>query len=269
VRKEQKTKVEELFDYKTIHDDEFYEEYVEKFEQNKKNKWFYRFVKRFFDLILSFLMLIVFSPLFLIIAVAIKCDSKGKVVFSQKRVGKNGKEFTCYKFRSMITEAPKNCATSCLDNPNQYLTKVGRILRKLSLDELPQLWCVFIGTMSFVGYRPLVLTEKKCNILREKLGVFALKPGITGFAQVHGRDDVYYKNKALLDAEYVKRASLFFDLKILLKTVVVVLKKEGNDANKENEMKLERNVKENNETSMEDISKTVLLSNTKDCDKAG
>ena len=147
-------------------------------------------------------------------------------------MGKDGKVFTCYKFRSMKTDTPRDTATSLLTNPGQYLTRVGRVLRKLSLDELPQLWCVLIGTMSVIGYRPLVLTEAKCNEMRRRLGVFEMRPGISGYAQVQGRDDVYYKNKAILDAEYVKNASLGFDIKILFKTVAVVLKREGNDSEK-------------------------------------
>ncbi len=225
-------KQEVLFDHTVIHEDAFYDEYVKNFKQNNKKRKAYRFFKRICDLFFAFLFLIIFSPAMLIIAIAIKCDSKGPIIFKQERVGQNGKIFKCYKFRSMKIEAPKNCATSCLQSPERYWTKVGKVLRKLSLDELPQLWCIFIGKMSFVGYRPLILSEKKCNDLRDKLGVFTLKPGITGFAQVHGRDDVYYKNKALLDAEYVKRANLFFDAKLLFQTVGVVLRKEGNDANK-------------------------------------
>ena len=130
----------------------------------------------------------------------------------------------------MKIDTPKNCATSLLANPEQYYTRVGKLLRKLSLDELPQIWCVFIGTMSFIGYRPLVVTEEKCNAMRDKLGVFELRPGISGYAQVIGRDDVYYKNKAVLDSIYVKRASLLFDLKLVFMTVGTVISRKGNDA---------------------------------------
>ncbi len=223
---------EESFDFTKIHSDEYYEQFIQNFVPNNKNRWFYRFIKRCFDFIVSLIALIVFIPFFIIIAIAIKCDSKGKVIFSQKRIGKNGKPFNCYKFRSMRVDAPKECATSLLDHSEQYQTKVGRFLRKLSLDELPQLWCVLIGKMSIIGYRPLILSEAKCNAMREKLGVFKLKPGISGYAQVHGRDDLYYKNKAVLDAEYVKQASLWFDIKLLFQTVGVVLRREGNSDSK-------------------------------------
>lgn len=223
--------VGEPFDHTINHSDTYYEQYIENFVPNKKKRLFYRFVKRNFDIAVSLLMLIAFSPIMLIVAIAIKCDSKGSVIFKQKRMGRNGKTFYCYKFRSMRTDAPSDCATSRLENPAQYQTRLGRILRKTSLDELPQLWCVFVGSMSIIGYRPLVLTEEKCNEMRRRLNVFSVKPGVSGYAQVHGRDDVYYKNKAILDAEYVKKASLWLDLKLMFQTVAVVLKREGNRDN--------------------------------------
>ena len=221
----------EPFDHTVEHSDEYYEQYIANFVPNTKKRWGYRFVKRGLDIIVSLLMLIVLSPVMLVIAIAIKCDSKGCVIFRQKRMGRNGKTFYCYKFRSMKIDAPKECPTSCLKNPEQYQTRVGRILRKLSLDELPQLWCVLIGTMSIIGYRPLVLTEEKCNEMRRRLSVFSLRPGISGYAQVLGRDEVYYKNKAVLDAEYVKNASLWFDIKLMFQTVAIVLKRDGNHDN--------------------------------------
>ena len=208
--------------------DEFYETFISNFEANTKRRLLYRFLKRFFDIIVSAFLLVILFPIMLILAVAIKCDSKGPAIFKQYRMGKGGKTFRCYKFRSMRIDAPKDCATSRLEHSEQYQTKVGRVLRRLSLDELPQLWCVLIGTMSFIGYRPLVLSEENCNEMRKRLGVFAMRPGISGYAQVRGRDDVYYKNKAIMDAYYVKNASLKFDLKLLLQTVAVVLKRDGN-----------------------------------------
>ena len=218
----------EPFDHTIEHSDTYYEQYIQNFVPNEKKRLFYRFVKRSFDIIVSFLLLVLLSPIMLIIAIAIKCDSKGSVIFKQQRMGRNGKTFYCYKFRSMRIDAPHDCATSLLENPEQYQTRVGRFLRKTSLDELPQIWCVFIGTMSFIGYRPLVLTEEKCNEMRRRLGVFAARPGISGYAQVQGRDDVYYKNKAILDAEYVKKASLWLDLKLMFQTVAVVFNRDGN-----------------------------------------
>ena len=220
------------FDYKTQYPDEYYEEYIVNFVVNKNKKLLYRFMKRAFDIVASFFAMLFLALPMLIIAIAIKLDSKGPVIFKQKRVGRDGKEFNCYKFRSMSTSAPHDTATSVLENPEQYITKVGRFLRKFSLDELPQLFCCFIGTMSVIGYRPLVLTEEKCNKMRMRLGVFEMRPGISGYAQVYGRDDVYYKNKALMDAEYVKKASLILDIKLILKTVVIVISRKGNDSEK-------------------------------------
>lgn len=217
------------FDHTVVHDDEFYEEYITCFVPNTKSKLGYRIVKRCFDIAVSLVLLILLLPVLLVIGIAVKCDSKGPVFLRQKRMGKDGKVFLCYKFRSMTLDAPQNCATSCLENPEQYLTRVGAFLRKSSLDELPQLWCVLIGTMSIVGYRPLVLTEENCNEMRRRLHVFSMRPGISGYAQVLGRDEVYYKNKAILDAEYVKHASLWFDLKLMYQTVAVVLKRSGNN----------------------------------------
>lgn len=223
---------DEKFDYTVKYSDEYYDLYIKNFVPNQKKRLGYRFCKRMFDILVSLFGLLVASPFMLIIAIAVKLDSKGPIIFKQERMGKDGKPFHCYKFRSMKVDAPKNCATSVLGDPTQYLTRTGRVLRKLSLDELPQLFCCLIGTMSIIGPRPLVLTENNCNDMRMKLGVFAMRPGISGYAQVLGRDDVYYKNKAILDAEYVKNASLLFDLKLIFKTVQVVIKRDGNDAEK-------------------------------------
>ena len=219
----------DAFDHTIEHSDSYYEQYMDSFIPNTQKRLFYRFVKRSFDIVASSLMLLLLWPVLLVIAVAIKCDSKGPVIFKQKRVGRHGKVFNCYKFRSMRIDAPSECATSLLENPAQYQTKVGHVLRKTSLDELPQLWCVLLGNMSFIGYRPLILAEQKCNAMRERLGVFEARPGISGYSQVHGRDAVYYKNKAILDAEYVKRASLWLDLKLCFQTVGIVLRRDGND----------------------------------------
>ena len=222
----------EPFDHKVKHSDAYYEQYVENFEPNKKKRLWYRFVKRFFDIVVSLFLLIVLFPFMLIMAVVIRIDSKGNAIFRQKRVGKNGKPFYCYKFRTMSVDAPRDCATSCFVNSEQYITRVGRVLRRFSLDELPQLWCVLRGSMSIIGYRPLVLTEEKCNDMRRRLNVFSVRPGISGYAQVNGRDDLYYKNKAILDAEYVKKASLRLDIKLIFQTLVVVWKREGNNIGK-------------------------------------
>jgi len=228
---EQRKSADGVFDYRVEYPAEYYEAYISSFEESKKKKLVYRFVKRSFDIVASLLGLIIALPIFLVIAIAIKIDSRGPVIFKQKRMGKDEKVFNCLKFRSMKIETPHDCPTADLKNPELHYTKVGKLIRKLSLDELPQLWCVFVGKMSFIGYRPLVLSEE-CNEMRARLGVFKMRPGISGYAQVHGRDDLYYKNKAILDAIYVKNASLWFDIKLFFKTVWVVLKREGNDAEK-------------------------------------
>ena len=225
----------EPFDPAKEYSDEYYESYILNFTPNTKKRYFYRFVKRAFDVVAAFFALILVSPVLLITAIAIKLESKGPIIFKQKRVGKDGKEFNCLKFRSMKIDTPKDVPTSLLSHPEAHYTKVGRFIRKLSIDELPQFWCVLTGRMSFIGYRPLVLTEEKCNNMRARLGVFAMRPGISGYAQVHGRDDVYYKNKALLDATYVKNASLWLDLKLIFQTVWVVFRRKGNDAAKKSE----------------------------------
>lgn len=217
----------EKMDYACKYSDTFYLNYIEYFVANPKKRRGFRFIKRFGDILASGLALLLLWPLMLVIAIAIKCDSRGSVIFRQKRVGRNGKLFNCLKFRSMRTDAPKNAPTSLLESPEQYYTRVGKFLRKTSLDELPQLWCVFIGKMSVIGYRPLVPNEEKANDMRARLGVFAMRPGISGLAQVRGRDEVYYKNKAILDAEYVKKATVWLDIKLLFKTVAVVLKRKG------------------------------------------
>ena len=223
----------EPFDHTVKHSKEYYLQYIEHFEPNKKRRYLYRFIKRAFDIIASFAALVLLSPLMLVLAIAIRRDSEGGAIFKQKRIGKNGKEFWCYKFRTMKVDAPHDCATSQLEHPEQYRTRFGCFLRRTSLEELPQLWCVFIGTMSVIGYRPLIPGEKKCNEMRRQLHVFTMKPGISGYAQVHGRDNVYYKNKAILDAEYVKKATLWLDLKLIFQTIAVILKKEGNQDGEE------------------------------------
>ncbi len=217
------------FDWTVQYCDEFYEQYIQSFQQNKKRRLFFRFVKRAFDFFVSLFCLILFSPIMLIVAIAIKLDSRGPIVFKQQRVGKNGKPFNCYKFRSMKVSTPRNMPTSQMAKPEMYVTRVGWVLRKLSLDELPQLFCCLVGTMSFIGPRPLVLNEVKCHDMRERLGVYRMRPGISGYAQVNGRDDVYYKNKAIMDAQYVRDASLWMDFKLLFLTVAVVFKRKGNN----------------------------------------
>ena len=222
IKQEIRDEGEIQIDYRKKYSDEFYDIYIEKFEQNQKKRLFMCFVKRSFDIFTSFIAILLLLLPFAVIAIIIKADSKGPVFFKNRRVGKNGKIFTCLKFRSMTTEAPAEVATS-YGTTDGYITKFGKFLRKTSIDELPQLFNVFIGQMSIIGYRPLVPTEVRCNEMRQKMGVFSMRPGISGYAQVKGRDDVYYKNKAIMDAYYVKHANLWLDLKLIFSSVKVAL----------------------------------------------
>lgn len=197
-----------------------------------KMKWHqkvYYFLKSLFDVLIAFFVLVILLPLFIVVAIAIKIDSKGPVFFVFNRVGKNGKEFKCYKFRSMSVLAKPDSA-SCDFAQVSQITKVGKFLRKTSIDELPQLINVLFGQMNLIGYRPVISKEIELNNLREKYNVFQLKPGITGWAQVNGRDLLGNnpEQKVLLDAYYVKNLSFFLDVKIFFKTIKVVLKCDGN-----------------------------------------
>lgn len=183
-------------------------------------------MKRVFDFILSLLMLIVLSPLLLILALLVRLDSPGSAIFKQKRLGKGGQEFTLYKFRTMRVDCP-DTPTNGLKNRDSYITRVGRFLRTTSLDELPQLFNIFRGDMSFVGPRPVIAEEKELVEERKERDVYKVKPGVTGLAQIHGRDHVPPEQKARLDARYVHKHSLWLDIKIIFRTAVVVLKRDG------------------------------------------
>lgn len=183
-------------------------------------------MKRFFDFTVSLLLIIILSPLFVLIGLIVLIDDGGPIVFKQYRVKKDNKLFYIYKFRTMKNNT-RNTATSDLTEAEFQITKSGRFLRKTSLDELPQLFNVLIGDMSFVGPRPLIPEEKEIRNLRRDYGVFSVRPGITGWAQVNGRDMLTDEEKALFDKEYVEKQSLLFDIKIMIKTVAVVLKREN------------------------------------------
>lgn len=155
-------------------------------------------------------------------------DSKGPIIFVQNRIGKNQKPFKIYKFRTMKTETPNNVPTHKLDNPKIYLTRFGKFLRKTSLDELPQLFNILFGKMAFIGPRPALWNQHDLIQLREDHKIHEVKPGITGWAQVLGRDELPIEEKVKLDLFYVQHLSFYLDLKILLKTILVVLKKQGN-----------------------------------------
>ena len=183
-------------------------------------------MKRIFDFTVSLLLIILLSPVFLVVALIVLIDSGYPVIFKQYRVGKGNKLFYIYKFRTMRVNT-RNAATDDLDEAEQAITKSGRILRKTSLDELPQLFNVLTGKMSFVGPRPLIPEEKEIRRIRKEYNVYSVRPGITGLAQVNGRDMLTAEEKALFDKEYVEKQSFMLDMKILFKTVLVVLKREN------------------------------------------
>ena len=187
----------------------------------------YLVIKRIIDIIFSVLGLIILIPVFLIISIAIKIESKGPIIFKQKRIGKRKKYFTIYKFRTMRSDTPKDMPTHMLKNANGCITKVGNILRKTSLDELPQLVNILKGDMSIIGPRPALWNQDDLVEERDKYHANNIRPGLTGWAQVNGRDELEIPVKAKYDGEYVKNISLMFDIKIFFKTVINVFKHEG------------------------------------------
>ena len=187
----------------------------------------YMFIKRGLDVCLSLILLVLLSPAFVIIAVVIRYDSCGKALFRQVRSGKNGKPFVIFKFRTMFIKSPQNVATVRLPTPHRYITPVGRFLRQTSLDELPQLFNVLKGDMSFVGPRPVILSEKSLLALRHRWGADKVRPGITGLAQIRGRDTLPPATKARYDAEYARNCSFWLDFYIIMSTIKCVLRREG------------------------------------------
>lgn len=183
-------------------------------------------LKRFFDIILSSIAIVIFLIPMLIISIVIKKTSVGPVLFKQKRVGINGTHFEIYKFRTMRTDTP-NISTEALGDPSSYITPVGKLLRKTSLDELPQLFNIFMGTMSIVGPRPALYNQYELIEMRQQAGVNDVLPGLTGYAQVMGRDFISDVEKVEYDRYYVEHMGLFFDLKIILLTLISVLKADG------------------------------------------
>lgn len=183
--------------------------------------------KRLIDIILSGLAIIILIPFWIIIVVAIKIDSKGPIFFKQKRVGIHKKTFTILKFRTMRVDTPHDMPTHMLENPEQYITKVGRFLRKTSLDELPQIFNIFAAQMSIIGPRPALWNQDDLIAERDKYGANEVKPGLTGWAQINGRDELEIPVKAKFDGEYVQKMSLFFDIKCFLGTIFSVLRHDG------------------------------------------
>lgn len=190
-------------------------------------------MKRVFDFILSLIAFIVFSPIILIIAIIIKLTSPGPVLFKQRRIGKNNKEFEILKFRTMRIDTP-NVATHLLENPDMYITSIGKFLRKTSLDELPQLINIIKGEMSIVGPRPALYNQYDLKDMRTKVGVHKLVPGLTGWAQINGRDEIPLIDKVNLDKEYLDNNNLLLDIKIIFMTVISVLKSDGVQEGKTN-----------------------------------
>lgn len=186
-----------------------------------------KYVKRVLDVILSGLGLVVLSPVFLGTVIAIKVDDPGTVLFIQKRVGKNKKYFKLHKFRSMKMSTPHDVPTHMLDNPDQYITKVGRFLRKSSIDEIPQLWDIFVGNMSVIGPRPALWNQDVLIAERDRYNANDVKPGLTGWAQINGRDELEIPDKARLDGDYVKKISFLFDVKCFIGTIISVIKSDG------------------------------------------
>lgn len=183
-------------------------------------------MKRNFDILTSLLLLVILSPLFLILMITIKLTSKGPVFFTQKRIGKDNKDFLLYKFRTMKIDTP-NVATHLLDNPEQYITTVGKFLRKSSFDELPQLINILKGDMTYVGPRPALYNQYDLKRMRTKVGVHKLLPGVTGWAQINGRDAIAIENKVKYDEEYLLNRSIKFNIKIIFLTVFRVLRADG------------------------------------------
>lgn len=186
-----------------------------------------RFLKRALDAVISLIALIVLSPVLLILAVWVKLDSPGPVLFSQKRVGLNKRYFKIYKFRSMASNAPHDTPTHQMTQAKSYITKCGAVLRKYSLDELPQLYNILIGDMSIVGPRPALWNQDDLIAERDKYGANNVRPGLTGPAQIGGRDELPIPVKARLDGEYVKKITFMNDLKCIFGTVGAVIHHKG------------------------------------------
>lgn len=186
-----------------------------------------KYIKRAFEIILSLLAIILLSWLFVLIMLIVYCTSKGPIFFRQKRIGINKTEFNIIKFRTMRIDTPKDIPTHLLHNPEMYITKFGKFLRATSLDELPQLFNILKGDMSIVGPRPALWNQYDLLEERDKYRANDVKPGLTGWAQVNGRDELSIPVKAKLDGEYIENMSFIFDLKCILKTITCVLRRNG------------------------------------------
>ncbi|WP_059106090.1 sugar transferase [Shouchella shacheensis] len=184
------------------------------------------FFKRIIDILLSLVALIALSPLIIGLAIGIKVESPGPILFKQKRIGRKAEHFQIYKFRSMKIDTP-NVATDKLEDPEQYVTKTGKFIRKTSLDELPQLFNILIGDMSVVGPRPALYNQYELTQMRDEKNIHELRPGLTGYAQVRGRDMITDQEKVGYDFFYLSHLSFIFDIKIIVKTFLSVAKSDG------------------------------------------
>lgn len=202
--------------------------YAKKQNDLRKQKFMYRkFIKRTIDVVLSFMGIVVFLVPMLLIALFIKLDSKGPVIFWQKRVGKDKQTYMMPKFRTMYTETPSEIPTHLLESPEKWITPVGKFLRKTSLDELPQLFSIFAGKMSVVGPRPALWNQFDLLAHRDEYGANSVRPGLTGWAQINGRDELPVDVKAKFDGEYIEKMSFLFDCKCFFGTFLKVLRGDG------------------------------------------
>ena len=195
--------------------------------ENEFHTAYKRFFKRLFDLIGSIIALIVFFPLYLAISILIKISNPGPVLFRQERIGIHKTHFQMLKFRTMRIDTPSEIPTHLLEDPDQWITRIGKILRKTSLDELPQLWDILRGRMSFIGPRPALWNQDDLIAERDKYGANDIRPGLTGWAQVNGRDELEIPVKAKFDGEYAQNLSLVLDIKCLLLSIIKIVNQDG------------------------------------------
>ncbi|MEH7414346.1 sugar transferase [Neobacillus drentensis] len=186
-----------------------------------------KYIKKLLDMILAFIGIVVLSPVFIVLIICIKLDSKGPVLFRQRRIGIGKSEFYILKFRTMKIDTPKDTPTHLLQDPASYITRVGKFMRKTSLDELPQIINILKGEMSIIGPRPCLWNQYDLIDERDKYGANDVSPGLTGWAQINGRDELPIKIKAKLDGEYVRKISFWMDTKCFCKTIVSVIKSDG------------------------------------------
>ena len=195
----------------------------------KNSQKIYLLFKRLFDIVFSLIAILVFSPIFFVIAILVLIDTKGFPIFRQKRIGKNNKEFLILKFRSMNVNTPKDVPTHLLENPDQYISRFGKWIRKSSIDELPQLFNIFIGQMSFIGPRPALWSQSDLISERNNNDVSIIRPGLTGYAQVYGKYNTSALDKLKLDMIYITNYSLVLDFQIIFETVKILFQKESTE----------------------------------------